>query len=65
MFEPKSFSELCRAMQAGAIVVVGKHCGQINSISREDGSGRCFNIVMDCVNDPCENGVKVFWREAK
>lgn len=46
MFKPKTFVEVCRAMQMGVEVEIRGETGIIQRIEREDGSGRNFNITL-------------------
>lgn len=58
MFKPKTFIELCYAMQTLATVQIDQRIGKINGISAEDeqsffgnerksvSSGRCWNVSL-------------------
>ncbi len=60
MFKPKTFSELCAAMQTGARVYVGHTEGWINGIQREDGGGRAWIVTVQ--PDGVRDVVKEFVR---
>lgn len=66
MFKPKTFDEICRAMQTRAMVHIDAWCGLVNGIESEDGSGRSWNVKIqptfpnDC---PVGNPVTVCFRE--
>ena len=49
MFKPKTFSELCNAMQTRAEVEIDNVVGVINAIEAEDGSGRNWNVTLSTV----------------
>jgi hypothetical protein len=49
MFKPKTFTELCQAMQTRAEVEIDNTVGVINAIEAEDGSGRCWNVTINAV----------------
>jgi hypothetical protein len=64
MFTPKTYTELCNAMQMGVHVALNldsRTCvtGVITGISREDGSGRCWNVY---VQKPNKQNLTVFMR---
>lgn len=72
MFRPKSYIELCFAMQSGAEVVINDSTGTIHSIAKECGSGRGFNVTMirffpadsiDRLRHPQELTVTEFFRD--
>lgn len=50
-FKPKTYIELCYAMQNRATVEIDNHVGVINQIQAEDGSGRCWNVTLYTVVD--------------
>lgn len=50
-FKPKTFVELCNAMQTRAEVEIDGKVGTINSIQAEDGSGRNWNVEISIVVD--------------
>lgn len=61
MFRPKSFIELCYAMQTRARVDINGVVGLVNGISCEDGTGRSFIVHMLTV----EQGlVDTYFRES-
>lgn len=51
MFKPTTYNQLTACMQTGAIVSVNGIVGVINCIYREDGSGKCWNVVVQCGTD--------------
>ena len=63
MFKPKTFQELCFAMQTSAIVEIFRQTGMIRGIRMEDGSGRNF-IVELLSNTTADNTINfIFFRE--
>ncbi len=46
MFKPRTYQDLCNAMQTGAQVEIDHTVGHINTISREDGSGRRWIVSI-------------------
>lgn len=62
-FKPRTFIELCYAMQTNATVNIDGYIGFINAIEREDGSGHSFNVTLFMTDgvDKGENR-KVYFR---
>ncbi len=50
-FKPKTYMELCSAMQNQAEVELNGRIGTIKSIQLEDGSGRNWNVEISTVVD--------------
>ena len=46
MFKPKTYTELCAAMQTRAEVEIDGNTGIINGIAPEDGSGHAWNVTL-------------------
>lgn len=66
MFQPKTFVELCMAMQSRAIVSFKGLVGRINAIEAEDGSGRSWNVRMqttEIVPGSTDGTQTVYFRE--
>ena len=61
MFKPKTFSELCQAMQTRATVQIHNNVGIINGINAEDGSGRCWIVLL--LNATNSGTDRLFFRE--
>ena len=38
--------QLMSALFGNGILTIGKYTGTLQSVQREDGSGRCFNVTM-------------------
>jgi hypothetical protein len=49
MFKPKTYQDICNAMQTRAIVEIDGVEGVINTIQAEDGSGRNWNVTLSVV----------------
>ncbi len=60
MFKPRTFIELCYAMQTRAVVTIDNTTGVINNIGIEDGSGRCWIVSLVGADSEVHN---VFFRE--
>ena len=60
MFKPTTLNEIVSAMQNGANVEINGIVGMVNSVEKEDGSGRCFNVGI--IPNGKGNAHKVFIR---
>ena len=78
MFKPKTYIEVCMAMQTRAVVCfqtsgeIDNIIGIVNGIEAEDGSGRNWNINIVLTEDCISRGKKehkknetinFFWKE--
>lgn len=65
MFRPKTFTELCNAMQTRAVVTINGYVGIVNGIVPEDGSGRCWLVTISLkeTDDQGQSEMTAFFRE--
>lgn len=61
MFKPRTYHDLCNAMQTGAQVDIDGYTGYINAIGREDYTGRRWVVSIARLHS--EPAIKLFFNE--